>query len=113
MNELVRNRIDNTLVDYLDFRDFWRMVYVDAVRRADAFLDRDYAGYNAYVMAEVICGVCAKYKLNAAFPVYFPADYFPPDVLKQLQDIRALRKHQQEVLAQVPQRMRLAEALFE
>lgn len=113
MNELVRNRIDNTLVDYWDFRDFWRMVYVAAVRRADVFLDRDYAGYNAYVMAETICGVCAKYKLNADFPVHFPADYFPPDVLKQLQDIRSLSEQKQKVPERAPRRMRLAAARFE
>lgn len=113
MNELVRNRIDNTLVDYQDFRDFWRRVYVEAVRRADIFLDRDYAGYNPYIMAETIAAVCNKYNLDHVFPVHFPADYFPPDVLKQLQDIRALRKQRQEVLAQVPRRMRQGAALFE
>lgn len=92
MAGIVRNRIDNTLLDYETFVKLTKHCIADAEKASGDLFGVDHPLHDKHIMVLAISNMCNKFGFNNAFPVHFPPGYLPPEAVLELRTISDLRK---------------------
>ena len=100
MAGIVRNRIDNTLLDYEAFVELTKQYIADGEKAAEVLFGVDHPLYDKYMRLYAISSIIDKLKFNAAFPVHFSPGYLPPEVVLELRAISKRRKDKMVEAAQ-------------